>query len=188
MKVKNQYLQKIPRTLNNEKIDSAIEEYFSILSKTSINIDSKNVLSLFKQLKRERVKQGPYPGLTVFEVANRVMTDLVILFGVKKLLKQEEDYMIFDEYTIELGNENNQSFDIQAQKENKKLRGEAFNVASSFFQGKKSSALSKLRKNNHNNDTIVILYNSDAPKKGKDYKPVFVENEFHLPVQLDFNI
>jgi hypothetical protein len=43
-------------------------------------------LRLLKALKRDQVKVGPYPHVTLFEAANRIMTDMVILYGVKWIL------------------------------------------------------------------------------------------------------
>ena len=38
------------------------------------------------KLKREKIGRGPYPEVSIFETSNRIMTDLVILFGIKKIL------------------------------------------------------------------------------------------------------
>ena len=67
------------------------------------------------------------------------MTDLVILKGVKWLLDRYA--FPFDEYVVEYGNEDSNDHDITAIKGSKKLFGEAFNVAPSFFQGKKLRCL-----------------------------------------------
>jgi len=40
-------------------------------------------LRLFQYLKRNQVGLGPYPHVTLFEAANRIMTDMVILKGIK---------------------------------------------------------------------------------------------------------
>ena len=91
------------------------------------------------------------------------MSDLVILYGIKYLLNNND--FPFEAYTVEYGNENKNEHDIMAEKDGVKLSGEAFNVATSFFQGKKTSMLNKLRKNNPSPDYVVILVNSDAVDK-----------------------
>ena len=63
--------------------------------------------------------------MTLFEAANRVMTDLVILHGVKSLLEYE--IFPFHTYTVEFGNEDRNDFDLSASnKTGEKLIGEAF--------------------------------------------------------------
>jgi len=101
------------------------------------------------------------------------MTDLVILNGVKWLLGSRQ--FPFSEYVVEYGNENNNEHDILAMENGLKLHGEAFNVAPSFFQGKKKSALKKLRESQTQADFIIILVNSDAVKD--NYTPKVKENE-----------
>jgi hypothetical protein len=68
----------------------------------------------------------------LFEAANRIMSDLAILHGVKCL-------------RVEFGHENNNGFDITADNGSEALAGEAFNVAASFFPVKRNAALKKLR-------------------------------------------
>jgi hypothetical protein len=72
------------------------------------------------------------------------LSDLVILYGVKWLL--DNNTFPFESYTVEYGNENKNGFDICATGNGKTLIGEAFNVAQSFFQTKKSTMLKKLAK------------------------------------------
>ena len=85
---------------------------------------------------------------------------------------------------MNLGNEKKEDYDIQATDGIRKLRGEAFNVAPSFFQGKKSSSLRKMKKNPMENILILLMYNADAVELG--YTPKREENIFHLPVKLSF--
>ena len=54
-----------------------------------------------------------YTDVTLFEAANRIMSDLVILQGVKFLLENRAAFP-FDSYTVELGNEDRNDFDIPA--------------------------------------------------------------------------
>jgi hypothetical protein len=92
----------------------------------------------------------------------------------------------FDEYSVEFGHEDNAENDILAENENQKLIGEAFNVSRSFFQGKKLSALRKMRKTAKINDKVLLVYNQDAIKK--NYKPKPNKNEYHLVVNIEMEL
>lgn len=71
---------------------------------------------------------GPYPGVTLFEAANRIMTDLVTLHGVAWLLKNK--VFPFDSYAVGFGNENDLGFNIRAGGvDGETLVGEVSNVA-----------------------------------------------------------
>jgi hypothetical protein len=94
------------------------------------------------------------------------MTDLVILKGVKWLLTNSD--FGFDSYMVEYGHQNNNNFDIEASGNGQRLIGEAFNVAPSFFQGKKSAMLRKLNIDEKANIKL-IMFNHDAVEEG--YKP-----------------
>ena len=177
-------MQNIPRQLNIKNIDQSILDYKTLLKTTPISIEADNVLSFLTKLKREKVTTGPYPNVTLFEAANRIMTDLTILFGIKSLLDNKIKEINFETYTVEFGNENFNSHDITAERNGQKLIGEAFNVAESFFQTKKTSALKKLRSGRLSDEIILIVYNLDAIKES--YIPKPGTNEFHLPVSFDF--
>jgi hypothetical protein len=56
-------------------------------------------LDLLSALKRRPVGIGPYPHVTWVEAANRVMTDLVLLFGVRWLLT--ESAFPFSEFRVD---------------------------------------------------------------------------------------
>lgn len=148
------------RSLNIRNIDMAIIKYEKSIKNISGGIGDKTGIDLFHSIKREKLNDGPYPNVTLFEAANRIMTDLVILHGVNWLLK--EHMFPFNSYTVEYGNEDNNAHDIIANKNGSKLTGEAFNVAKSFYQGKKTSMLRKLRKPENKATYKIILANSDA--------------------------
>ncbi len=137
-------LIEIPRELDKNNIDNAILNYKILLKDFPTSIIAKSPLVLLTKIKREKIKLGPYPNVTLFEAANRIMSDLTILLGVKKLLQGEITEIDFNKYLIELGNEDNNGFDITASNNEYKLIGEGFNVAKSFFQPKKTSALKKM--------------------------------------------
>lgn len=167
--------------MNKENIESVIHKYSSSIAEIGDEISGLKGVGLFKYLKRAKVEIGPYPHVTLFEAANRIMTDLVILKGVKWLL--DKGSFPFDEYLVEYGNEDSNDHDITAAQSGKRLIGEAFNVAPSFFQGKKTSMLKKLRKAGESADFKIIVANADAininyfPKAGHKEYFLFVDIE-----------
>ena len=58
-------------------------------------------IELIRELKRGKTGIGPYGDVSLFESANRIMTDLVILHGVNWLLN--ESGLDFHEYRVEYG-------------------------------------------------------------------------------------
>lgn len=102
-----------------------------------------SAIQMIKYLKRRTDDSnhqiGPYFGLTIFEAANRIATDLIIINGILQLIDngiEPADSIV----TVRLGNKHTKGkgdFTIN----NKE--GEAFNVATSFFKGKLGSTLRK---------------------------------------------
>ena len=146
--------------LTAQNIDAAIERYCSRIASVGETIKGKKGLELFQALKRDEIGSGPYPNVTLFEAANRIMTDLVILYGVKWLLKESE--LPFNSYEVEYGHNNNNDFDIMASNGNVSLIAEAFNVAPSFFPIKKAAMLKKMREGSPNATYKALLINEDA--------------------------
>lgn len=170
-------MQNKERNLTSGNIDRLIDETEASIAGLGNSIGGKIGLTLFEALKRDKLETGPYPGVTLFEAANRVMSDLVILRGVAWLLKNKP--FPFDSYTVELGNEGTKGFDIEARSDDKTLFGEAFNVAPSFFPSKKSSTMKKLRREGANANYRVIMFNHDAV--AADYV-VTEEEGFHFVI------
>jgi hypothetical protein len=83
---------------------------------------------------------------------------------------------------VEYGNENQNGFDVRASGNGKSLIGEAFNVAPSFFQLKKTLMLKKLRVADVDADYKLLLFNHDAVAAA--YKPTPKKNEFFLFVRV----
>jgi hypothetical protein len=131
-------------------------------------------------LKRQHLGIGPYPKVSLFEAANRIMTDLVLLYGVRWLLR--ERVFGFSEYRVEFGHGNQAPFDLIAEENGQRLIGEAFNVARSFFQGKKTSMLKKLRTQGIGATYTVILCNADAVHD--EYVPAKEASEYHISVDV----
>lgn len=152
------------------------KKYWQLLEKYPFPIppnsgECVDMLRYFKRTnKATRGNIGPYSGITVFEAANRIASDLVIINGIIQIIGdglEPEESLI----TVRLGNKhikNKGDFTIN----NKE--GEAFNVAPSFYNGKISMTNSKwkdvplayilvnaevfegLRKRHGNNDKRVI--------------------------------
>jgi hypothetical protein len=170
-------------TLCKANIDQTLADYIAEVEHLGESVTSLRGLRLFEALKRAIVGTGPYPKVTLFEAANRIMTDLVILYGVRWLLKHE--VFPFDAYVVEYGNEDQQGFDIRASSGSSTLIGEAFNVAPSFFQGKKRSMLKKLRQATASADFKLIMFNHDAVQIR--YAPVTGEREYFAVVKVGTN-
>ncbi|MGO8747492.1 MAG: hypothetical protein ACLQNE_16080 [Thermoguttaceae bacterium] len=168
------------KTLCNSNIDQTLKDYVAEVEHLGESVASLRGFQLFEALKRDIVGTGPYPKVTLFEAANRVMTDLVILYGVRWLLKHH--VFPFDTYVVEYGNDDEQGFDIQASSDTSALIGEAFNVAPSFFQGKKGSMLKKLRQSTARADFKLIMFNHDAVRM--EYVPETEEREFFVVVKV----
>ncbi len=168
------------RELNKTNINSEIEKFISEIKDISLPSDSKGIDLLLK-LKRNKIgSPSYYKDVSYFEGANRIMTDLIILYGVRWLL--ERSNFEFEEYVVEFGNENKRDHDVMSMNSSgSTLTGEAFNVAESFFQGKKSKMLSKLR-DNKNSNYKLILVNEDAVKD--TYTPKLKSNEYLLFVDI----
>ena len=168
------------KNLALSNIDEEIRRLAEGIEEIGPSIHGVTGVALLDALKRQKVGVGPYPGVSLFEAANRIMSDLVILHGVKWLLETES--FPFSEYRVELGHGNVQPFDIQAVRGAQSLAGEAFNVAPSFFQGKKSAMLGKLRKDATEKTYRLILVNHDAVAPG--YSPKLRPGESFLLVNV----
>lgn len=177
-------VDQIPTKLNKNNIKKAISDYLGLLENIPLKIESNNILEMLTDLKRKELKFGPYPDVTLFESANRIMSDLTILYGIKKLLNGAIVEIDYDEYEVEYGHSNQNSNDIIANSDQTKLIGEGFNVAKSFFQPKKTRSLNKMRKQISGNDKLLLIYNSDAVLE--TYIPETRKNEYHLKVELIF--
>lgn len=177
-------IDKIPKKLNRHNISDAIDNYNDLLKNIPIKLESDNVFQMLLDLKRKKLNFGPYPNVTLFESANRIMSDLTILHGVRELLNGVIAELDFEEYEVEFGHDNYNDNDIYASNGRTKLIGEGFNVAKSFFQPKKTSALKKMRKQVNDSDKLILIYNTEAVSK--DYLPKLRKNEYHLKVLLKF--
>ena len=168
------------RTLNAENIHAIKREFEQSLDCLGASIQGKHGVQLLTSIKRDKVGAGPYPQVTLFEAANRIMSDLVILNGIAGLLREKT--FPFTEYTVEFGNEDRNGFDIRASSPSETLIGEAFNVAPSFFQGKKASALRKLRQGGAAARYKLLMFNADATPER--YSAKHEPGTFHIAVDI----
>lgn len=166
------------RTISKANAGHLVATYLASVEEIENCLGDHKILDLLKVLKRGAVGAGPYPHVTMFEAANRILSDLVILYGVKWLL--ENDVFPFERYEVEYGNENKNGFDICAAGNGKTLVGEAFNVAPSFFQAKKCSMIKKVAESSA--DYKIIMFNHDAVRSSYEPKPT--KNEHFVFVQV----
>jgi hypothetical protein len=173
-------MQALCRTLTGTNIEQITTEYCAAVEAIGDSIINARGRRLLEILKRDVVRVGPYPQVTLFEAANRIMSDLVILHGIKWLLDRQ--VFPFDSYLVEFGNEDKNGFDIQAGANGLSLIGEAFNVAPTFFQTKKNKMLHKLRLTAATADFKIIMFNHDAISA--KYTPKLDDNEYYLVVDI----
>jgi len=125
-------------------------------------VAKKRGIDLLHALKREQVSGWPYPKkLTRSEAYNRIMTDLVILHGVRWLLANGP--YPFRLYRVKYGNTGGRGFDVEANAGRRRLVGEAFNAAPSYYPKKRRDAIGKLSGPAAEGATVrIILLNHDA--------------------------
>lgn len=154
----------LPRVLTSANIRGTIKKYTTDLSHLSLGSTGRlRGRELLLALKRKEVGRQPYPGVSWFEAANRVMSDLVLLYGVRWLLNHRGVFP-FDSYEVQFGNEQRLPFDIRAGSEGARLAGEAFNASDSFFPLKMRATLEKLLRLPRTSYKVVMF---NAEMKGK---------------------
>lgn len=177
-------LSAFEKNLTLKNIDNIISDYKVLLTEVAPKVEGTDILDLLKKLKRPGINTGPYPSVSIFESANRIMTDLVIIYGAKLLLEGAiKEVPVVTTLRVDYGNQNTQAHDIIGQEGKYYLAGEAFNVAPSFFNTKKSSSIKKLLETNPAPTHLFLLCNSDShelAKKGS-YK---IGNVLIIPVDI----
>lgn len=168
------------RTLTKANIDDEIAGFARQIACLGASLDGMRGLELCRALKRTILDTGPYLRVSFYEAANRVMTDLVILHGVRALLADAR--FPYRSYTVEFGHENNNDHDILAGDGAEALIGEAFNVSRSFYPVKKSKALQKLRTSAKPARIRLLMYNHDAVSA--TYRPKPQPTECHVMVDI----
>lgn len=159
----------LTKSLDNISYDDLKEvkdEYFILLSENKFPVPDKDsdFYYFIQFYKRKNEKEpniiGPYKNITVFEAANRIASDLVIINGLFQLI-EEKPYLKEAKFTLRLGTthvQNKGDFTIHISKDNDQ-EGEAFNVAPTFLKVKLYKTRKKWEK-----DTRLryILINEEA--------------------------
>jgi len=170
--------------LNRANIEKEVKDYLRSVNSIKLPTPDKDVLTFINSLKREALGSGPYPDVSLFEASNRILSDLVVLLGVRQLLTNPSVGNVrlpFTEYKVALGVEGGN--DLMAIAGTSRLVGEAFNVAPSFFQSKKSSMIKKLQ-SQEKSDYRLIIFNADAVKSPDYYIEKSKQSMLYLPVNI----
>lgn len=150
----------IPRILHKHNIQKAIEDYTRKVDRMRLGpVAKREGRGLLRDLKRKEVQDGPWPSASWVEAANRIMSDLVILYGVRWMLRQHQ--LPIDNYHVQLGTEKGKPFDIMADSDGLHFVGEAFSVAKSYFSEKMRRTRLKLSKANVQVTHKVIMFNAE---------------------------
>ena len=142
-------------------IGRAISKYIATVDQLKIGKLPKDPVEFFVALKRKPMVKSHYSGCTIFEVANRTLSDLVVL-GLAELLltKGVGNLGPLGQLTALLGNKG--GIDVTAQLPDKRrLVAECFNVAPSFFSVKLQQTKKKLR-DLAVDDVKVVAFNKEA--------------------------
>jgi hypothetical protein len=154
----------VPRNLGRGNIRQAIRTYTRHVDGLKLGpVAALRGQELLRELKRGKTDLPPYPNVSWFEAANRIMTDLVTLYGARWLLTRKD--LPFDSYDVQYGNEGHRSFDIEADHEGTRLIGEVFNVANSFLATKTRKACEKLTELGSEAEYRLILLNADCANR-----------------------
>jgi hypothetical protein len=170
--------------LNQTNIDKELTDYLRSVNSIELPASQNDILMSIYSLKRKPLGSGPYPDVSLFEASNRILSDIVILFGVQRLLTNPmvgNVRLPFREYEVALGVEGGN--DLRATFGGRSLVGEAFNVAQSFFQAKKYSMIKKLR-TGEKVDYRLIIFNADAVRDPDYYLQKSEPSMLYLPVDI----
>lgn len=146
------------RGIDKKGLEDLIKEYNSFLNHNLFPKPvSNDAISMIHYLKRkdEEVLQtiGPYENITVFEAANRIASDLVILKGILQMFQDktiQQDSIL----TVNLGTTHTKhEGDIIINGEH----CEAFNVAPTFFKAKLYKTIEKWKDYKDENGNLLTL-------------------------------
>lgn len=173
-------------TISREEAPRIIDRYLAQLGNLPLKIEGPSAYTLLLRLKREPIGGGPYPNVSAFETANRILSDLIILFGVKLLLsgiRVADISFPFSSYSVALGTQS--GTDVRADEGDHHLLGEAFNVAPTFYQTKRAQAVQRLRRLSGAAAHRVVLFNEDAVATPSAYPLVTDEGIAFIPVRIE---
>lgn len=152
------------KNLDHQELLAVIAKYKQSLKDfPPPTLDSKGTYSLIASLKRSPHRFGPYKGLTLFEIANRLFSDLVLMEGAKHIFEKPSLVTQHDILSMKLNPSNISGYDLEIYTEEETIYGEAYNTAPSFFKIKTASTLRKLNHEKHSQvKKAVLLFNEDA--------------------------
>lgn len=151
---------KIKNKLSRDLIIKLRKDYLQYLNINPFPaIREKNYHAILKQIKRDTFTIGPYNGITFFEAANRIASDLTLIEGVIQLF--DNNYLTLNaEVQLRLGTmQQKDKGDFSVFDKKKEIQGEAFNVAPSFFKNKLYKTLKKW---SGRNELKYIVINEDC--------------------------
>lgn len=172
------------RVLTSSNIEAAIRDYLAETNTIAIPaIPTTDPIAYFANLKRTPVSGGRYPGHSVFEVANRTLSDLVVLAFADELLREPLPGQLkpLASVTVLLGTEQHAAHDVMGVlPDGSMLCAECFNVAPTFFMSKLTKTRKKLRAVR---ETCVkmMAYNADAVAEGWKHRP---DPVIHRPIDV----
>jgi hypothetical protein len=155
------------RALDLSNIEKTARSYIADTYATKIPpIDTADPIAYFLSLKRGSVEGGPYSGHSLFEVANRTLSDLVVLALANELLREALPGQArpIESVNVLLGTEQNADHDVMGTlPDGTLLRAECFNVAKTFFMSKINDTRNKLRAVSRDVACVkMIAFNHDA--------------------------
>ncbi len=171
--------------LTQTNIEKKLTEYMRKVN--SIKPPALHGMKYLYHLKR-RNREHPRPDeqygdKSLCEASNLIFSDIVIFLGIKRLLIEQSVGKVglpFKEYEVALGVEG--GHDVSAISGGYSLIGEAFNVAQSLFQSKKSKMIKKLQ--SEDADYRLIIFNADAVRNPNGYLMKSDKSMLYLPVNI----
>lgn len=154
--------------IDYEMLQTCKEKYFGFLNDNPFPTPPNTgaYFEMIHYLKRKDInnpqKIGPYQNITIFEAANRIASDLVIINGIIQLV-QDNPLLENACFTLRLGilHEKGKG-DFTIHFEDEDFEGEAFNVAPSFLNVKLRNTISKWNKDENVGKLKYILVNDGA--------------------------
>lgn len=159
------------------------KRYFNLLEENPFAQPPQGTyFEMINYLKRKDInnpqKIGPYQNITIFEAANRIASDLVIINGIIQLVDKHPE-LIMARFTLRLGilHEKGKG-DFTIHLDDQDFEGEAFNVAPSFLKVKLRNTISKWDKGENLGQLKHILVNDEAFEfdEPKDKRVLRVKN------------
>jgi len=150
------------KELTKNELAEGIELYKkSIADFPFPKLNSDTTFEKIKEIKRDKFQIGPYSGLSIFEISNRLFSDLIILDGAMQLFDDPFIMNAKKVETVKLILSNKAGFDLVIKTDKGIVHGEGFNVAPSFFKQKLRATIKKFKKAD-NVENAIIIFNEDA--------------------------